>query len=86
VCYSNFCEGVEFWYSPPQSVCTTNNFAVKHSFNYILEVMKFLKNFRFKTKQIGLGELTIIIDERNIVFISAYRTYGRTPYIRKNEF
>jgi len=51
-----------------------------------LEFMKFFKNFRFKTKQIDLGELTIIIDERNIVFISAYRICGRTPYIRKNEF
>jgi hypothetical protein len=52
---------------------------VKQSFNKILELLKFLENFRFMLKQIDPSEFAKVINETNIIFISSNRIASKTP-------
>lgn len=60
------------------------NFPIKESFNKLLKVMKFLKDFRFKLKEVIPCELVIIINKANIEFLSINGVTSRTPDIRVN--
>jgi hypothetical protein len=51
-----------------------------------LEVLKFLKNFRFVLKQVNPREFAKIINKWNIVIISSNRRGARAPNIRENQF
>lgn len=62
-----------------------HNFPIEHAFYKILELMKLLKNFRFKLDKINPGKFTEIINEANIVLPSSNRNRRRAPNIRKNK-
>jgi hypothetical protein len=57
-------------------------FLVKQPFNKILELLKFLENFRFISKQINSCELAKIINETNIIFISSNRQVGPQTLVK----
>jgi hypothetical protein len=63
----------------------SNYFPVKEPFNKVLKIGKSLKHFGFVAKQIDPSKFTEVINEANIVIVSAKGTWGRTPYIRKNK-
>jgi hypothetical protein len=45
-------------------------FSIKHVFNMGLELLKFMEDFRLVFEKVDPSELTKIIDETHIVFIS----------------
>ena len=84
---TNFCEeGVQLDILPSLVGLKGKDFSIKLSFDKFLEVMKFLKNFRLMFYKIDPCELTEIINETNVVFLSSYGFNGRTLNIRENKF
>jgi hypothetical protein len=51
-----------------------------------MEILKFLKNFRFMLKEVNPHEFAKIINKRNILIVSSNRRGGRAPNIRENKF
>ena len=69
-------EGIQLLIFPSPVSC--ENFSIKLAFNHSLEFMKFLKNFRFMTKQINPCKLAEIINEANVITVFANRSGRRT--------
>jgi hypothetical protein len=78
-------KGFNFSYSPPVGL-HGKNLPRKESFYQVLEIMKFLKDFRFKLQQINPCKLTKVVNEANIVFLALNRIRSRPPYIREHKF
>jgi hypothetical protein len=60
-------------------------FGVKETFNHLLKIKEFFKNFRFKQEEINLGKFAEVIDKTNIVFLPSNRIRSKVPYIRKDK-
>jgi hypothetical protein len=66
-----FCEaGVQFFIFSSLIGLHDNDFSIKHVFNMGLELLKFMEDFRLVFEKVDPSELTKIIDETHIVFIS----------------
>jgi hypothetical protein len=72
-------------FSPPIGL-DTSNFAVKLSFNKVLEILEASKTLRFFTNEVNPNKFTVIIIETYIISIFANRNWGGPPYIGKNKF
>ena len=59
--------------------------ATKLPFNKILEITKALKNFGFMAQKIEPNKFGMIINKTDIIIVASNRSWGRPPYIRKNE-
>jgi hypothetical protein len=59
----------------------SRNLSIKLSFNKTLDLLKLLKHLRFELDEINPGEFTKVINEANIILLSADRFWCRTPDI-----
>jgi hypothetical protein len=80
-----FKKGTKVVIPPPSVGLHGQQFLIEESFNTSLEVLKFLKNFRFMFEQVNPCEFAKIIDKRNIVIVLSNRSRGRAPNIRENQ-
>jgi hypothetical protein len=72
--------------SPPPPVYLYGYyFGVKETFNHLLKIKEFFKNFRFKLEEINPGKFAEVIDKTNIVFLPSNRIRSKVPYIRKDK-
>lgn len=74
-------ERTEFLVLPTPICLHSDDFAIKETFNKLLELAKVMKNFRFLFKKINPDKLAIIINKRDIIIKTPYRSRGRSPYI-----
>jgi hypothetical protein len=67
-----------------QSSLHGKNFGRKLGLNKLLEIMKFLKHFRFMFKEIDPHKFSIISNKSHKIFLSSNRIWGRAPHILKH--
>ena len=85
--YANFIkERMKFFILSSPVSLHSYNFTIKESLNQFLKFMELFKHLRLILKKIDPGELAIIINKANIIFLSIDRTRSRTPDIRKYKF
>ena len=76
-------EGIQLLIFPSPVSLHSENFSIKLAFNPSLEFMKFLKNFRFMTKQINPCKLAKIINEANVITVLPTEV-GAGPHTSEN--
>jgi hypothetical protein len=68
--YANFLEKrIESLVLTPPICLHSNNFLAKESLYMMLKITKFLKHIRFLFQEINPGELAIIINQTEMIFI-----------------
>ena len=79
-------KGVECFILPSPVTWDGEDFSVKLALNKFLKLLEDRVYFGVILKQIYPGELAIIINETNIIFLPSKRISCMTPYITKNKF
>ena len=77
---------VECFILPSPVTLDCQNFSIKVSFNKFLKLLKHRENLKLILKQINPCKLAIIINETDIVFLSAKGISCMSPYITENKF
>jgi hypothetical protein len=74
-------EGVKLLILASPIRLNSKNLSIKPPFNKTLKLLKLLKHLGFELDEINPGEFSKVIDEANIILLSADRFWCRTPDI-----